>query len=135
MSSERKGLSRREFVAGTGAVAASVALPVNLASAAAIGSMEHTALQPHVGSTVRLSRDILAGSARIASVTPIGNAQATPAGVRSQAFEVIFEAGFSPVPYTEGTFEVSHATLGRLDLHLVPCGSNACDGRLRAIFN
>lgn len=135
MSNELKGLSRREFVVGSGALAAGLALPLDLASAAGLRSMEHTALLPHVGSRVRLSRGDLTGSARITSVTPMGSRQVTPAGVRSQAFEIILEAGFSVVPYTEGTFKISHSALGTFDLHLAPCGDNVCDGRLRAIFN
>ena len=135
MANQTKGISRRSFLAASGAAAAVSTLPVSLAFASFGPHLEMDDLARFVGSTFKASGAPGPVTFKLVKVEPLGRRQITPPGIRSQGFAATFEAGFSPVPYAEGTYRMRHPDLGAGDLYLKACDENACTGRMEALFN
>jgi hypothetical protein len=57
-----------------------------------------------------------------------------PDGVERQQFSLVFR-GPAEVPLPQGTYTVTHAELGRLELFLVPIGADADGLRYEAAFS
>ena len=85
-------ISRRTFVAGSGAAVAGTAVPDMAAFASTISasSLEHELLSQHIGSSFRLYGDLGAVKLKLTSVETVGDKMQTPAGVRDQAFTAQF---------------------------------------------
>ena len=134
---EQFKISRRTFVAGSGAAVAGTAVPdmAAFASTALAATLEHDALSAHIGSEFRLYGDLGAVKLKLASVESIGSKMHTPNGVRDQAFTARFKVYDNLLPMTEKTYSISHSKLGKFDLYLAPCGEGICTTQMVAIFS
>ena len=131
-------ISRRTFVAGSGAAVAGTAVPdmATFASTISAASMlEHELLSQHIGSEFRLYSDFGAVKLKLASVEVTGAKMKTPNGVRDQAFTAQFAVYDNLLPMAEKTYRISHAALGNFDLYLAPCGKGICTTKMVAIFS
>ncbi len=130
-------ISRRTFVAGSGAAVAGSAVPDMAAFASTISasSLEHELLSQHIGSEFRLYGDLGAVKLKLVSVETIGNKMQTPNGVRDQAFTAQFSVHDNLLPMSEKTYRISHAGLGNFELYLAPCGNGICTTKMAAIFS
>ena len=134
MTKETKGLSRRSFVAASGAAAAGAAMTPSVSFASFGPHLEAGKLAEFVGTTFKASSELGTVSFKLLKVEAVGEPQATPAGVRSQSFFAEFKAAHGVTPYAEGIYKMRHATLGATDLYLQACDEDACTGRMQALF-
>jgi hypothetical protein len=79
---------------------------------------------------------MLAGGAvaRLAEVRPLRSGGRPPAGVRSRAFEAIFEPAGGKLPAGDRTLEVAHGQAGPMNIYFSACTDGSGTRRLRAIF-
>ena len=134
---EQFKISRRTFVAGSGAAVAGTAVPdmAAFASTLSASSLEVDLLSQQIGSEFRLYGDLGAVKLKLASVETVGDKMQTPSGVRDQAFTARFKVYDNLLPMTEKTYRVSHAKLGTFDLYLAPCGAGICTSKMVALFS
>lgn len=130
-------ISRRTFVAGSGAAVAGTAVPdmTTFASTISAASMEHELLSQHIGSHFRLYGDLGAVKLKLVSVETMGAKMQTPNGVRDQAYTAQFAVYDNLLPMAEKTYRISHSLLGTFDLYLAPCGEGICTSKMTAIFS
>ncbi|MEM7302677.1 MAG: twin-arginine translocation signal domain-containing protein [Pseudomonadota bacterium] len=133
----KSNISRRTFVQGTTAAAASAAVVETpaFAALAPVHGMTAEHFAPHVGSGFRMVGDLGAVRLKLASVESVGRKSVTPSGVRDQAFELKFAVNDLPQRLSEGIYRIRHSELGTMDVTLVPCGDGACPSHLVALFN
>ena len=134
MTKETKGLSRRSFVAASGAAVAGAAANPSVSFASFGPHLEAGKLAEFVGTTFKASSEAGTVKFELVSVKAVGKPQSTPAGVRDQGFIAEFKAAHGVTPYEEGIYKMRHATLGATDLYLQACDENACTGRMQALF-
>lgn len=130
-------ISRRTFVAGTGAAVAGATVSEMPAFASILPQqlMEHGSFGKYIGSSFRLRGDLGAIQLKLASIETSGSKMVTPMGVRSQAFSARFSVHDNLMPLAEKTYKISHAELGIFELYLAPCGEGICTSEMVAIFN
>ena len=130
-------ISRRTFVAGSGAAVAGSAVPDMAAFASTLSatSLERNLLSQHIGSSFRLYGDLGAVKLKLTSVENVGDKMQTPNGVRDQAFIAQFAVHNNVLPMTEKTYRINHAALGNFELYLAPCGRGICTTKMVAIFS
>lgn len=130
-------MSRRTFVASTGAAIAGASVIEGSAFASALPQqlMEHESFGKFIGSMFRLRGDLGAIQLKLTSIETTGSRMATPAGIRSQAFSARFSVHDNLIPLAEKTYKISHAELGSFELYLAPCGQGICTSEMVAIFN
>ncbi|MEM7427438.1 MAG: twin-arginine translocation signal domain-containing protein [Pseudomonadota bacterium] len=134
MTKETKGLSRRSFVAASGVAVAGAAMTPSVSFASFGPHLEADTLADFIGTTFKASSDLGDVAFKLVKVEKTGKPQATPAGVRSQAFRAEFKAAHGVTPYQEGIYKMRHATLGATDIFLQACDEDACTGRMSAAF-
>ncbi len=134
---EQYKISRRTFVAGSGAAVAGTAVPdmAAFASTFSASSLEHELLSQHIGSSFRLYGDLGAVKLKLTSVETVGDKMQTPSGVRDQAFTAQFAVHDNLLPMAEKTYRISHAALGKFELYLAPCGKGICTSKMVAVFS
>jgi hypothetical protein len=72
---------------------------------------------------------------RLTQVNALSPPGRRPAGLRDQAFELIFESASATLPVGDRIHDVTHAVAGDMKIYFSVCG-NTCGGRrLQAVFN
>jgi hypothetical protein len=74
-------------------------------------------------------------AAKLAQVTPLPSPGRRPAGLRDQAFALVFESAGAALPPGDRMLDVSHAAAGNMKVYFSACGDQCGGHRLQAIFN
>jgi hypothetical protein len=74
-------------------------------------------------------------AATLAQVTPLRSPGRRPAGLRDQAFALVFESTGAALPPGDRMLDVTHAVAGKMKVYFSACDSQCGGRRLQAIFN
>jgi hypothetical protein len=100
-----------------------------------LAALTHHDFAPHAGSTFELTADdALPVSLELSEVKTRGQASITEGGGR-QAFSLLFVAGPDAPTLSQRLYHLGHASLGALDLFLVPIGPKDGAMQYEAVFN
>jgi hypothetical protein len=128
-------LSRRHFLTVAAGATAAAAIPIGVGTASAAGGS--TPKLPELGqfaSAIGTSFRVRVAPAQWATIT-LQTVEETPGtNMRGDWVSLVF-AGSRRDPFAAGTYTVTHPTLGRRQLFLVPIGRDASLQRYEAVIH